>query len=51
MSEKEETLKEYTVEEASKHTSQDDCWLVIGNQSNGTSMLDFVGDLTCVLAA
>jgi len=28
-------LKEYTADEVSKHTTQDDCWLVIGNQSNG----------------
>lgn len=33
MTEKE--LKEYTADEVSKHTTQDDCWLVIGNQSNG----------------
>eukprot|EP00428_Durinskia_dybowskii_P057803 CAMPEP_0170316802 /NCGR_PEP_ID=MMETSP0116_2-20130129/59048_1 /TAXON_ID=400756 /ORGANISM="Durinskia baltica, Strain CSIRO CS-38" /LENGTH=126 /DNA_ID=CAMNT_0010569399 /DNA_START=55 /DNA_END=432 /DNA_ORIENTATION=+ len=33
MAEKE--LKEYTADEVSKHTTQDDCWLVIGNQSNG----------------
>mmetsp|Transcript_107902 Transcript_107902/g.302182 ORF Transcript_107902/g.302182 Transcript_107902/m.302182 type:complete len:133 (+) Transcript_107902:71-469(+) len=30
-------LKEYTADEVSKHTTQDDCWLVIGNQSNGGS--------------
>jgi len=28
-------LKEYTADEVSKHTTQEDCWLVIGNQSNG----------------
>eukprot|EP01084_Bolivina_argentea_P234290 394436_1 len=28
-------LKAYTAEDVSKHTSQDDCWLVIGNESNG----------------
>jgi len=33
MSEKE--LKEYTADEVAKHTKQDSCWLVIGNQSNG----------------
>jgi cytochrome b involved in lipid metabolism len=33
MAEKE--LKELTAEEVSKHTKPDDCWLVIGNQSNG----------------
>mmetsp|Transcript_15167 Transcript_15167/g.23818 ORF Transcript_15167/g.23818 Transcript_15167/m.23818 type:complete len:136 (-) Transcript_15167:190-597(-) len=32
---KEETLKEFTAEEVFKHTSQEDCWLVIGNESNG----------------
>jgi len=33
MAEKE--LKEFTAEDVSLHTKQDDCWLVIGNQSNG----------------
>lgn len=33
MAEKE--LKEFTADEVSKHTTQEDCWLVIGNQSNG----------------
>ena len=28
-------LKEYESEEVFKHTSADDCWLVIGNESNG----------------
>lgn len=28
--------KEYTLDEISKHTSAEDCWLIIGNQSNGT---------------
>lgn len=28
-------LKEYTADEVFKHTTQDDCWLVIGNASNG----------------
>lgn len=32
----EEKLKEYTPEEVFAHTSEDDCWLVIGNESNGT---------------
>jgi hypothetical protein len=27
--------KEYTLDEISKHQSHDDCWLIIGNQSNG----------------
>mmetsp|Transcript_133893 Transcript_133893/g.189221 ORF Transcript_133893/g.189221 Transcript_133893/m.189221 type:complete len:133 (-) Transcript_133893:168-566(-) len=31
----EKELKEYTADEVFSHTSQDDCWLVIGNQSNG----------------
>lgn len=28
-------LKEYEADEVFKHTSADDCWLVIGNESNG----------------
>ena len=28
-------LKEFDIGEVSKHTSEDDCWLVIGNDSNG----------------
>ena len=27
--------KEYTLEEVSKHTKTEDCWLIIGNASNG----------------
>jgi hypothetical protein len=29
------TKKELTLDEISKHQSHDDCWLIIGNQSNG----------------
>jgi hypothetical protein len=36
MAEKE--LQEFSSEEVFKHTSQDDCWLVIGNESNGRSV-------------
>jgi cytochrome b involved in lipid metabolism len=28
--------KEFTLDEISKHQSHDDCWLIVGNQSNGT---------------
>jgi hypothetical protein len=27
--------KEYTLDEVSKHTKTEDCWLVIGNGTNG----------------
>lgn len=30
-----EDLKEYTSTEVSKHTSEDDCWMIIGNENNG----------------
>jgi len=32
---KEAPLKEYSMEEISKRTSVDDCWMIIGNESNG----------------
>lgn len=28
-------LKAYTTEEIAKHTSEDDCWMIIGNEQNG----------------
>ena len=28
-------VKEFTLDEISKHQSHDDCWLIIGNASNG----------------
>mmetsp|Transcript_3930 Transcript_3930/g.10304 ORF Transcript_3930/g.10304 Transcript_3930/m.10304 type:complete len:143 (-) Transcript_3930:1489-1917(-) len=28
-------LKDYTTNEVSKHTSEDDCWMIIGNEMNG----------------
>jgi len=31
--------KEFTMEEVSKHNTQDDCWLVIGNETNGELVL------------
>mmetsp|Transcript_20924 Transcript_20924/g.45556 ORF Transcript_20924/g.45556 Transcript_20924/m.45556 type:complete len:138 (+) Transcript_20924:231-644(+) len=30
-------LKVYSSEEVSKHTSSDDCWMIIGNANNGGS--------------
>lgn len=35
MSEETKELKEYSTEEVSKHTSEDDCWMIIGNEQNG----------------
>ena len=32
-----EQVKEYTLEDVQGHTSSSDCWLVIGNASNGAS--------------
>ena len=31
-------VKELTLDEISKHQSHDDCWLIIGNESNGMYM-------------
>lgn len=31
----EEIKKEFTLDEVEKHMKPDDCWLIIGNQSNG----------------
>ena len=28
-------VKSFTLDEISKHQSHDDCWLIIGNESNG----------------
>jgi len=36
MSETKKELKEYTSAEIQKHTSEDDCWMIIGNEMNGT---------------
>jgi hypothetical protein len=33
---KEEIVKEFTQDEVSKHTSNESCWLTIGNSNNGT---------------
>lgn len=35
MSEVKKELKEYTTEEIAKHTADDDCWMIIGNENNG----------------
>ena len=28
-------VKEFTLDEISKHQAHDDCWLIIGNEKNG----------------
>jgi hypothetical protein len=28
-------LKQYTLDEVSKHTTAESCWLIIGNEKNG----------------
>jgi hypothetical protein len=33
--EKSELVKEYTLDEVQNHTSSSDCWLIVGNSSNG----------------
>jgi hypothetical protein len=38
----EETKKEFTQEEVSKHTTSESCWLTIGNSNNGA-----LSDLNC----
>jgi hypothetical protein len=35
-------LKEFTADEVFKHTTQEDCWLVIGNASNGKFIVGIV---------
>lgn len=35
---KEEKKVEFTQDEVSKHTSNESCWLTIGNSNNGTSI-------------
>jgi hypothetical protein len=42
-------VKEFALEEVQGHTSSSDCWLVIGNASNGASRGSVVGDQTCSL--
>ena len=31
--------KQYTLEEIGKHNTAEDCWLIIGNASNGESIV------------
>merc|ERR1719330_531973 len=35
----ETVMKEFTMEEVQDHTSEEDCWMVIGNSSNGGPMV------------
>lgn len=40
---KKSEVKEFTLDEISKHQSHDDCWLIIGNESNGM----FINESIC----
>jgi hypothetical protein len=39
--------KEYTLDEVKNHTTADNCWLIIGNESNGACVCLFA---VCVYA-
>ena len=38
-------VKQFTLDEISKHQSHDDCWLIIGNESNG--MYEYICIYVC----
>jgi hypothetical protein len=43
-----ESLREITLEEVSKHNKTDDCWLIIGNANNGRWLMTMAMDANVV---
>ena len=37
-----ESLKSYSMDEVSKHNKLEDCWLIVGNMSNGKCLFSIV---------
>jgi hypothetical protein len=43
-----ESLKQYSMDDVNKHNKQDDCWLIIGNMSNGACLVSMRRSGGCV---